>query len=49
MDDVLLSGPSLPLLEEVKAFLHSEFTIKDIGDAKYFLGMEIARTSAGLV
>lgn len=45
VDDVLLSSPSLPLIEEVKAFPHNEFTIKDIGIAKYFLGMEIARTS----
>ncbi|KAL0460027.1 UNVERIFIED_CONTAM: Retrovirus-related Pol polyprotein from transposon RE1 [Sesamum latifolium] len=29
------------------AFLHFEFTIKDLGPAKYFLGLEIARSAAG--
>ncbi|KAJ0038187.1 hypothetical protein Pint_23684 [Pistacia integerrima] len=31
----------------VKAHLHFVFTIKDLGYAKYFLGIEIARSSEG--
>ncbi|GAA0147334.1 hypothetical protein LIER_42949 [Lithospermum erythrorhizon] len=33
---------------KVKEFLHKEFTIKDLGIAKYFLGIEIARSCDGL-
>lgn len=43
MDDVLLTSPSQALIDEVKDFLHVSFTLKDLGAAKYFLGMEIAR------
>ncbi|XP_057989143.1 uncharacterized mitochondrial protein AtMg00810-like [Hevea brasiliensis] len=32
----------------VKQFLHDSFTIKDLGYAKYFLGVEIARSTSGL-
>ncbi|KAL0303759.1 UNVERIFIED_CONTAM: Retrovirus-related Pol polyprotein from transposon RE2 [Sesamum radiatum] len=31
-----------------KDYLHSFFTIKDLGDARYFLGLEIARNSMGV-
>lgn len=33
----------------MKQFLHSKFTIKDLGEAKYFLGIEIARGEEGTV
>ena len=32
----------------VKRFLHSVFNIKDLGYAKYFLGLEIARSPEGM-
>lgn len=41
MDDVLITGPSEDLIAELKALLHVAFTIKDLGAAHYFLGMEI--------
>ncbi|KAL0386161.1 UNVERIFIED_CONTAM: Retrovirus-related Pol polyprotein from transposon RE1 [Sesamum radiatum] len=31
----------------IKKYLDSEFTIKDLGPAKYFLGLEIARSTTG--
>ncbi|KAK6150594.1 hypothetical protein DH2020_015526 [Rehmannia glutinosa] len=31
----------------LKSYLHDLFTIKDLGHAKYFLGLEIARSSSG--
>lgn len=43
VDDVLVASPSLRLIQELKDFLHKAFTIKDLGKAKYFLGMEIVR------
>ncbi|KAL0374404.1 UNVERIFIED_CONTAM: Retrovirus-related Pol polyprotein from transposon RE1 [Sesamum radiatum] len=47
VDDVLLTGPSLSQINAAKEFLDSEFTIKNLGPAKYFLGLEIARSTAG--
>ncbi|KAL2239212.1 UNVERIFIED_CONTAM: Retrovirus-related Pol polyprotein from transposon RE2 [Sesamum indicum] len=48
VDDILLTGPSISTIQDVKTYLHNLFTIKDIGDARYFLGLEIARCSDGL-
>ncbi|KAL2225453.1 UNVERIFIED_CONTAM: Retrovirus-related Pol polyprotein from transposon RE1 [Sesamum indicum] len=48
VDDILITGPSIAEIAEVKHYLHSLFTIKDLGDARYFLGLEIARSSSGL-
>ncbi|KAL0403899.1 UNVERIFIED_CONTAM: Retrovirus-related Pol polyprotein from transposon RE1 [Sesamum radiatum] len=47
VDDVLITCVSESRITEVKEFLHSTFTIKDLGPAKYFLGLEIARSSSG--
>ncbi|KAK4394268.1 Retrovirus-related Pol polyprotein from transposon RE1 [Sesamum angolense] len=47
VDDLLLTGCSKSLINEVKVYLDDAFTIKDLGYAKYFLGLEIAHSSAG--
>ncbi|KAL0406498.1 UNVERIFIED_CONTAM: Retrovirus-related Pol polyprotein from transposon RE2 [Sesamum latifolium] len=47
VDDILITGPSLFEIQKVKSYLHNLFTIKDLGDARYFLGLEIARNSSG--
>ncbi|KAL8152032.1 hypothetical protein V2J09_021840 [Rumex salicifolius] len=49
IDDLLLTGDDLIVIEEVKTALHSAFTIKDIGLIRYFLGLEVSRTSAGIM
>ncbi|KAL0433326.1 UNVERIFIED_CONTAM: Retrovirus-related Pol polyprotein from transposon RE2 [Sesamum latifolium] len=43
VDDILVTGPCLANIQLVKEHLHQLFTIKDIGVARYFLGLEIAR------
>lgn len=48
VDDLLISGTSESLVQELKHSLHAAFTIKDLGFAKYFLGLEVARSSAGI-
>ncbi|KAL2243773.1 UNVERIFIED_CONTAM: Retrovirus-related Pol polyprotein from transposon TNT 1-94 [Sesamum indicum] len=48
VDDIVVTAPSLELIQSVKTYLHSLFTIKDLGDARYFLGLEIACNSDGL-
>ncbi|KAL0333067.1 UNVERIFIED_CONTAM: putative mitochondrial protein [Sesamum calycinum] len=48
VDDILIAGPSESHISEVKSYLDSLFTIKDLGTTKYFLGLEIARAPEGL-
>lgn len=48
VDDLLVTGNSLPLITTTKAFLHTQFKIKDLGNMKYFLGLEVARSFAGI-
>ncbi|KAL2247811.1 UNVERIFIED_CONTAM: Retrovirus-related Pol polyprotein from transposon RE2 [Sesamum indicum] len=47
VDDVLLMAPSLDLISQVKVYLYGLFSIKDLGCARYFLGLQIARSAAG--
>ncbi|KAK6153758.1 hypothetical protein DH2020_013397 [Rehmannia glutinosa] len=47
VDDVLLTGSKDEDIQALKQFLDGLFTIKDLGFAKYFLGVEIARCSQG--
>ncbi|CAN1146609.1 Retrovirus-related Pol polyprotein from transposon TNT 1-94 [Linum perenne] len=48
VDDILLAGNDLTVIEGVKQKLHKHFKIKDLGILKYFLGLEIARTKSGI-
>lgn len=48
VDDILLTGNSNEFISHVKTELHSIFTIKDLGLAKYYLGLEIHRTKDGI-
>ncbi|CAM8929569.1 unnamed protein product [Rhodiola kirilowii] len=48
VDDVLITGTSVDLTSEVKAFIHDHFRIKDLGHFKFFLGLEIARSTEGI-
>ncbi|KAL0431494.1 UNVERIFIED_CONTAM: Retrovirus-related Pol polyprotein from transposon RE2 [Sesamum radiatum] len=49
VDDILLTGSSISELDAVKAYLDHLFTIKDLGPAKYFLGLQLARSSHGFL
>lgn len=50
VDDIIIAGPNLELTSTVKTFLHSQFKIKDdLGNLKFFLGLEIARSHSGIV
>ncbi|GAA0149066.1 transmembrane signal receptor [Lithospermum erythrorhizon] len=48
VDDILLIGTSEEEMIALKEFLHKQFTIKDLGLAKFFLGNEIARSRRGM-
>lgn len=49
VDDVILVGNDLQQIQRTKDLLHEAFTIKDLGELKYFLGIEVARMKDGLV
>lgn len=48
VDDVLITSSNPSLITQLKEYLDSRFTIKDLGPAKYFLGMEIIQDLSGL-
>ncbi|CAH9103443.1 unnamed protein product [Cuscuta europaea] len=49
VDDVILAGNNISHINTVKAYLDNKFSIKDLGKLKYFLGIEVARSSEGFV
>ncbi|KAL0323615.1 UNVERIFIED_CONTAM: Retrovirus-related Pol polyprotein from transposon RE1 [Sesamum angustifolium] len=49
VDDILVAGSSATMIDEVKLYLDRLFTIKDLGVAKYFLGLEVARSPQYIV
>lgn len=48
VDDLIITGSSLEVIEEFKGYLSSCFHMKSLGVLKYFLGIEVARTPAGI-
>lgn len=48
VDDILLTRTDSTFITHVKDFLHSSFTIKDLGLTKYYLLLELHRTTKGL-
>ncbi|RVW83047.1 Retrovirus-related Pol polyprotein from transposon RE1 [Vitis vinifera] len=49
VDDIILSGNDMEELRKLKKYLSEEFEVKDLGNLKYFLGMEVARSRKGIV
>ncbi|CAM8908070.1 unnamed protein product [Rhodiola kirilowii] len=49
VDDVIITGNSETLMAAVKQFIHEKFRIKDLGHLKYFLGLEVARSTDGII
>nr|GEW56821.1 hypothetical protein [Tanacetum cinerariifolium] len=41
VDDILLMGNNIPMLQDVKPYLGRSFSMKDLGDAAYILGIKI--------
>ena len=48
VDDLVLTGNSVEEIENFKVFLKNKFKIKDLGELKYFLGIEVLKTKTGL-
>ncbi|KAK1631342.1 hypothetical protein QYE76_005657 [Lolium multiflorum] len=43
VDDILLIGNDIELLSSVKSYLNNSFSMKDLGEASYILGIKIYR------
>ncbi|KAA3462080.1 protein detoxification 35 [Gossypium australe] len=43
------SGNDIGMIDELKDVFHKSFKMKDLGKLKYFLGIEIARSSKGII
>lgn len=48
VDDIVLTGDHEEEIKRLKSLLAKEFEIKDLGNLKYFLGMEVARSKKGI-
>jgi len=48
VDDILLTGNDLTKIQRFKDCLLQQFSIKDLGDLKYSLGIEFTRPKAGI-
>lgn len=48
VDDIVLAGNSPDEINSVKHNLNQQFSIKDLGKLRYFLGFEIARSTKGI-
>ena len=48
VDDIIITGDDEEEIKRVKGCLSKEFEVKDLGNLKYFLGIEVARTEKGI-
>ena len=46
--DIVLAGTDVEALSSFTKLLNMQFKLKDLGDLKFFLGLEIARNSTGI-
>ena len=47
VDDMVLTGSSTMLLERIIGRLRAEFTVRDMGPLRFFLGISVTRTAHG--
>ena len=48
VDDLIIGGDSLDAIQDVKTLLQKQFDMKDLGELRYFLGIEVVRTPDGI-
>ena len=48
VDDLIVGGDHVADVEHVKSLLKKEFDMKDLGELRYFLGIEIIHTEEGI-
>ena len=45
VDDILIASDNKAVVEELKVMLDQKFKLKDLGELKYILGLEVARST----
>ena len=48
VDDILIASNNKHAVDELKVLLDQQFKLKDLGDLKFFLGLEVVRTADGI-
>jgi len=48
VDDIIITGSEIPLIEDLQRSLNSEFHMKDLGHLQYFLGLQVHSMSNGI-
>lgn len=48
VDDIILAGTSLLKFQHIKSIQDTSYKIKDLGQLKYFLGIEVAHSKLGI-
>ena len=48
VDDLIIGGNNSELITKFKEHLHRSFHMKDLGELRYFLGIEVLRSKAGI-
>ena len=48
VNDVLIASNDKKQVKEFKVLLDQKFKLKDLGELKYFLGFEVAKTAKGI-
>lgn len=48
MDNIILAGDNLALINDFKVVIDQKFKIMDLGQLKYFHGLEVAHSSTGI-
>ena len=48
VDDILITSNDLEAVNSLKLFLDKQFKLKDLGNLRYFLGLEVARSPNGI-
>ncbi|XP_016677335.2 uncharacterized protein [Gossypium hirsutum] len=49
VDDLLIIGNDMDMINDLKGVLNQNFKMKDLGDLRYFLGIEILRSQEGIL
>ena len=49
VDDIILAGNDKEEIVRIKQALNQTFKIKDLGNLRYFLGLEVARSKTGIM
>lgn len=47
VDDIIITGDHLPLIQGLTSKLNDQFALKQLGDLEYFLGIEVQRLKDG--